>query len=154
MRFLLFLVVCGATLFTVGTSCAKPASVGPTGDGMEIRRDFEGILDLWRDGRYNDLYERTYGTGKHSRESFTRRMSSSERRPACCWDKIQDVTVTLNSGTSASLHARIGIEGAGTATDYCTRTFRLRREDGVWKASASDILTLAGNSGRKKRIQR
>jgi hypothetical protein len=154
MRYLLLLVVCGAVLFTMGTSHAKPSGVGTTGDGMEIRRDFEGILDLWRAGRYNELYERTYGAGKHSRESFARRMSDSERKPVCCWDKIQEVKVTLKNGTNASLHARIGLEGTGAATDYCTRTFSLRKVDGIWKASVSDILALAGNSGKKRRFHR
>jgi hypothetical protein len=154
MRHLLLLVLCGLVFPAVGTAFAKSSGVVPTGDGAEIRRDFEVILDLWRNGRYNELYERTYSTGKQTKESFTRKISTAERRPVCCWDKIQDVRVSSKNGTNASLHARIGLEGTGTATDYCTRTFRLRKDDGVWKASESDILSLAGGSGRKKRYHR
>ncbi len=132
---------------------AACAADGPTTADIEVRRDFETILDLWRDGRFAELYDRTYAAGSRSRESFLRKMSAADRRPACCWEKMQDVKVTISDADTATLHARIGLERTGTETDSCTRSFRLRRESGVWKASLSDILTVAGAS-RKKSGQR
>jgi hypothetical protein len=128
---------------------AAPANTAPAAVDIEVRKDFETILNLWRDGRFEDLYDRTYAAGRRSRESFLRKMSAADRRPACCWEKMQDVRVTVSGADSATLHARIGLEGSGTDTDSCTRSFRMRREDGAWKASLSDILSLAGTSRKK-----
>jgi hypothetical protein len=131
------------------TGIAALAADGPTAGDIEVRRDFETILDLWRDGRFGDLYDRTYAAGSRSRESFLRKMSAADRRPACCWEKMQDVKVTISGTDSATLRVRIGLERTGTETDSCTRSFRLRRESGVWKASLSDILSVAGASRKK-----
>jgi len=148
MRFPFFGIICGLLCGLV--LCAGPA-IADTAADVEVRRDFEAVLDLWRDGRYNELYDRTYLTGKGSKESFIRRLSAAGLRPACCWEKLQEVKVTVSDSGKATLHARVGLESGGTATEHCTRSFRLRREDGVWKASASDILSLAGRSTGKVR---
>ena len=137
-------LLCGPVLWT-GTARADSAAE------VEVRRGFEAVLDLWRDGRYNELYERTYVTGSQSRESFIRRLATAGLRPACCWEKLQEVKVTATDGEKATLYARVGLESAGTATEFCIRSFRLRREDGVWKAAASDIISLAGRPARKVR---
>ncbi len=137
-------------LLCCAAGSAARAADGPTAADIQVRRDFETILDLWRDGRFEELYDRSYGSAGRSRESFLRKMSAADRRPACCWEKMQEVKVTISNAGTATLRARIGLEGTGTDTDSCTRSFRLRREDGVWKASLSDILAVAGAS-RKKR---
>ncbi|MRR34131.1 hypothetical protein EG829_05420 [bacterium] len=148
MRIPLLLVIrgllCGLVLW------AGAALADSTVD-VEVRRDFEAVLDLWRDGRYGELYERTYVSGRQSRESFIRRVSAAGLRPACCWEKLQEVKVTATDGEKATLYARVGLESAGAATEFSTRSFRLRREDGVWKAAASDIISLAGRPSRKVR---
>ena len=82
----LFLLLCGVGA-TGATRYGKP-------ENNEVRRDFETILDLWRDGRFAELYDRTYAAGSRSRESFLRKMSLADRRPACCWEKMQEVKVT------------------------------------------------------------
>jgi len=59
----------------------------PTGSEQEVLRDFEKILDLWRDGRYADLYERTAG-GKEGKERFARSLSDLavfSRKTAFSW---------------------------------------------------------------------
>jgi len=148
MRFPIPGVICGLLCGLVFWAGTAPA--GTTAE-VEVRRDFEAVLDLWRDGRYGELYERTYVTGRQSRESFIRRIATAGLRPACCWEKLQEVKVTAADGEKATLYARVGLESAGTATEFCTRSFRLRREDGVWKAAASDIISLAGSPSRKVR---
>ena len=114
----------------------------------EVQRGFEKILDFWRDGRYEELYDRTYG-GSESRERFGEKMSSAPRRPACCWEKMQEVKVNVSREGRATLRARIGLEGAGNG-ESVTRSFRLLFEEGEWKASRQDILSLAAASKRKK----
>jgi hypothetical protein len=148
MRLALLCILCGTIL------CFTPKSAFASSDkdghpaAREIQRDFETNLDLWRDGRYEELYERTYAEGSRSREAFIRRMTAAGRKPACCWEKLQEATVSKGPGKKATLHARIGLEVRFGATEYSTRSFRMKRENGVWKPAMSDILSLAGKAGR------
>jgi hypothetical protein len=148
MRVALLCILCG-TIFCFNPNICSSSSGN---DGLqaeqEIRRDFETNLDLWRDGRFAELYERTYAKGGRSRETFIRRLTSAPRKPACCWEKLQEVTVSRGSGKKAALHARIGLENRFGTTEYTTRSFSMKKENGVWKQAMSDILSLAGKPGR------
>jgi hypothetical protein len=119
----------------------------------EARKGFEEILDLWRDGNYAELHERT-SKGKQSKEGFAKRLSASTHRPACCWEKMQDVTVRVKGDSSVEIKAKLGFEGM-SGTEFKTRSFRLEKEDGVWRVTQSDILSLAGaakgKGGHKKK---
>jgi len=119
----------------------------------EARKGFEQILDLWRDGKYGELYDRTTGSGKETRERFAAKLADAPLKPACCWEKMQDVTVSAGQVDAVTIRARIGLEG-GMETGYRTRSFKLVKEDGVWKASRSDLLALSGDSKKKKRKAR
>lgn len=125
-------------------------ATSPSADTARISEDFETALDLWRNGRYVELYDRTYAVGTGSREAFISRMAGSSRKPACCWQKLQDLKIGAVHGNSANVSARVGLECLSGETDYCTRAFRLKKEDGTWKISMADILSLAGRSGRKR----
>ncbi len=144
---LLAILALSTMCWNMGTQAA-----GLSADASGLAGDFEAALDLWRDGRYGELYDRSYAAGIWSREAFIRRMSGSIRKPACCWQKLQDLKIDGINGSSATLSARVGLEGLSGEAEYCTRSFRLRREDGVWKISMADILSLAGRS-RRKQIQ-
>lgn len=122
---------------------------GPELQG-EARKGFEQILDLWRDGKYGELYDRTTGSGKESRERFAVRLADAPLKPACCWEKMQDVTVSAKHVDVVTIRARIGLEG-GMGSEYKTRSFKLVREEGVWKVSRADILALSGDAKKKKR---
>lgn len=116
----------------------------------EARKGFEQILDLWRDGKYGELYDRTTGSGKETRERFAVRLAEAPLRPACCWEKMQDVTVSAKHPDWVTVKARIGLEG-GIGNEYKTRSFKLVKEEGVWKVSRSDILALSGGAKKIKR---
>jgi hypothetical protein len=150
-----------AFILTMALTVALLAALAPSlhGKGLsmpdpalhgEARKGFEQILDLWRDGKYGELYDRTTGSGKESRERFADRLADAPLKPACCWEKMQDVTVIARHADTVTIRARIGLEG-GMGSEYRTRSFRLVREDGVWKASRSDILELSGGAKKKKR---
>jgi hypothetical protein len=119
----------------------------------EARQGFEQILDLWRDGKYGELYERTKRSGKETRERFIARLAGASLKPACCWEKMQDVSVSVKKENAVWVRARIGLEGA-VEKEYKTRSFKLLKEDGVWKISQADILNLSGASKKKKRYVR
>lgn len=143
---LMLAMVCG------GGAVAKEA-YQPSSDTVsaEVRRDFEKILDVWHDGKYDELYARTHG-GKDTRESFTKRVADAPLHPAYSWEKIQDVTITVKGDSSAVIHAKLGFEGGSVGTEFKTKSFKLVKEGGVWKVARAEILSLAeAKKSRKKK---
>ncbi|WP_298434038.1 hypothetical protein [Geobacter sp.] len=135
-----FAVICGLVL-----ALLLPAGAGAGGGRaallQEARYGFEEILDLWRDGRYDRLYDRT--TGDIERGRFVEQLLYASRIPACCWEKLRDVTVSWAGEGKVSLTATLGMEVEGVGTRFVTRSFLLVRDRGVWKVPAGDILSLA-----------
>lgn len=157
LRPLLFLIV------VVGLTSAVPAADaarrGPpaarettTAGEQEVLRDFETILDLWRDGRYDELYLRTSG-GKDGKEKFANRLASAPRKPACCWEKIQQPKVSLKSGNSAVVQARLGFEGSVPGNEFVTKGVHLKKESAGWSISQSDLYSLADLSTKRSRYR-
>jgi hypothetical protein len=132
---------------------AKTLYLPDEGVQAEARQGFERILDLWRDGKYGELYERTTRSGKETKERFIARLDGAPLKPACCWEKMQDVSVSVKKENTVSVRARIGLEGS-VEKEYKTRSFKLVKEDGVWKISQTDLLGLSGASKKKKRYKR
>ena len=123
-----------------------------SGSEQEVLRDFERILDLWRDGRYAELFERTSG-GKESAEQFAKRLASAPRKPACCWEKLQNAQVSLKGERSAAVRARLGFEGNVSGTEFVTKSIKLKKEDGLWIVAQSDLYALANLAKKKYRYK-
>lgn len=119
----------------------------------EARQGFEQLLDLWRDGKFGELYERTISSGKETKEHFVARLANAPIKPACCWEKMQDVKISARKENAVTVRAKVGLQGV-TGTEYKTRSFKLVKEDGVWKISQKDILALAGGSKKKRHFLR
>jgi len=99
MKRLIMLGALGIVLLTA----AQVLAVRDEGAAQtEVRQGFEQILDFWRDGRFVELYDRTSG-GKMPREAFVKRFPAAELKPTCCWDKLQDVTVSMQTASKATL---------------------------------------------------
>lgn len=146
---LVVMLACIAIGFT-GTVSALPAAAD-SGVEAEVKRDMEFALDLWRDGRYDDLYEQVVPGGKQSKETFVRKMQLATRRPACCWEKVQEVRVTVKSGTSATVRAKLGFE-EGVGTEYLTRTFKVVKQGDTWRLAQADVVSLAAVSKKKRYV--
>lgn len=141
MRRILFIILLSAAM-------SWKATVS-WGDEGEVRAGFERILDLWRDGDFAALYAHTTG-GRMTRESFAKRMAASPLRPTCCWDKLQEVTVTMHSSASATLTGTVSLESpAGTETR--TKRFPLKKEGAIWKVPMGELISLAAEGGKAKR---
>jgi hypothetical protein len=119
---------------------------------QEVLRDFEQILDLWRDGRYADLYERTSG-GKEGMERFAKKLASAPRKPACCWEKMQEARVSLKNDRAATVRARLGFEGSVPGTEFVTKGIKLKRENSFWVISQADLYSLADLSKKRARYK-
>lgn len=114
------------------------------------QKAFEEVLDLWRAGQYDELFERTRGNGRLAKEDFARRLERATLKPACCWQKVQNLSVHVENDDLAAVRATVGLEG-GPEIEFKTRTFKLYRERGRWRIGQTDILSLAGASKKKSR---
>jgi hypothetical protein len=141
-----------ALLLIVVSVLPVQAARGRSGLEQEVLRDFEQILDLWRDGSYGDLFDRTAG-GKASKELFAKKLASAPRKPACCWEKMQDARVSLKGERAATVRARLGFEGGASGTEFVTRGIKLKKEGDVWVISQSDLFSLADLSKKRARYK-
>ncbi len=115
----------------------------------ELQQAVSDALDLWREGRYEQLFERLGHRGGTSREAFAKKMNGAAFRPACCFQKMENFRVLNEKRNQATVYVTVGLEGAAGSTERCTREFRMRFEDGVWKMRLNDLLAVAGVSGKK-----
>lgn len=114
----------------------------------EAQVALDQILDLWRDGKLTELYDLSLGA-RTTMEGFTRRLAAAPLKPACCWQKMQEVTVKLQGDTKALVRAKLGFEGRG-GVHFKTKSLKLEKDDGVWRMSRADIFSLA-EAGAGKR---
>lgn len=148
-RFILLLVITLLTLIASLSAAARKEIQDADTIKVEAKRGFEEILDLWRAGNYAELYNRTTINGNDTKESFARHMSGAQLKPSCCWDKIQEVSVSVKGPDSVVLKARLGFDAPGE-TEYKTKAFKLYREDGAWRISRTELYSLAEVKKSKK----
>lgn len=147
-------VLCAAllTFLSAPVLTASAADDGPLAG--EVKKDVERTLDLWRDGRYEEVYARVIVSGSHTREYFISHLAAAPRRPSCCWEKMQEVRVTVKDTQRATLTARFGFD-SGAGVETMTRELKLFKDEGIWKIKIADVLSLAGKgkkvSGGKKK---
>jgi len=143
VRFLIAAAVITLALCTVLGSGSVAYAESP------IEKDMSDTLDVWREGRFEQLFDQLAHRGKTSRESFVKKMRRSTTRPACCWQKMEHFKVMDERGTEATVYVKIGLEGAPNADSSTTREFKLSHLDGVWKMQLADVLSIAGLTGKK-----
>lgn len=131
-----------AMLFLVLLS--NPAGADSAGvTAVEARQGFTVILELWRAEDYEGLFARLEHPPDKGWPYFAQRIVHGSRLPACCWEMLQDVTVTVRGADEASIHARVGFEVEGVGTRFVTREFTLRRRGGIWMLPLQVVLDLA-----------
>jgi len=140
----------------IGLLLAMPVSASqkitdPDAVKAETVRAFEQILDLWREGDYGRLYDKTTVSGKETKESFSKQMAGARLKPSCCWEKMQDVVVQIKSPTSVVIRAKIGLDSPGEL-EYKTKSFKMTNEFGEWRIARSEILSLA-EAGKPKKTK-
>lgn len=136
-------------LFLMG---ACPGGAAETESILE--KSMSDTLDIWREGRYEQLFEQLAHHGKTSREMFVKKMNESTIRPACCWQKMEHFKVLNEKRTEATVYVKIGLEGTPEATKSTTREFKLTRQDGVWKMQLADVFSIANATGKKGKAKR
>jgi hypothetical protein len=129
------------------TALAFPAMAEPSDSPIE--QSMSATLDLWREGRYEQLYERLSHRGKTTREKFVVKMRDAPMRPACCWQKIENFRLLNENRNTATAYAKVGLEGTAFPTESSTREFKFYYENGEWRMQLNDILALSGAGGKK-----
>jgi hypothetical protein len=124
-------------------------SVGAESSPGVLEQSMSDTLDLWRDGRYEQLYERLAHRGRTSREQFVNKMRTTTIRPACCFQKLERFKVLNEKRTEATVYARIGLEGSPDSAGSSTREFKLTHEENIWKMQLADVFSISGATGRK-----
>lgn len=141
----LFAAVTMMIMFFSSLSAFAAASVS------EQEQSMSDTLDLWREGRYEQLFEHLAHRGKTSREMFVKKMRDSNVRPACCWQKMESFRVLNEKRTEATVYVKLGLEGTAIPMDSCTREFKLTHEEGIWKMQLSDVYSIADIKNKKSR---
>jgi hypothetical protein len=111
-------------------------------------------FDIWRDGRYEQLFEKLAHRGKTSREAFVKKMKESTIRPACCWQKMENFKVLNEKRTEATVYVKVGLEGTAGSADSTTREFKMTHQEGVWKMQLADVLSISGTTAKKAGAKR
>lgn len=128
--------------------CALPAWADQRSDPRE--QALSDALDLWREGRFEQLYDSLSHRSALTRERFVQAMQDNDLRPACCFTKLRDFRLITENRTTAKVYARIGMEGGPGSDGAKSREFTLDHEEGRWKMRLNDLKTLAGIKSTKK----
>jgi hypothetical protein len=113
----------------------------------EARQGLSEILGLWRNEMFEELYLRTLPSGSEGRYYFLERMVNSLRKPACCWQQLQDVEAAYVSSDRVILIATVGMELDGAGIKFSRLSFSLTRVGGIWKVPMTEIISLADAFG-------
>lgn len=148
MRKLLLMLLLASSFCSVCSAREVSSSAGGDEIKADAERGFVEIIALWYSKNYDGLYDRTISRSSMTRKAFAGRLASAPFKPACCWKQVQDVRVTAKNDENVTVHAKIGLEGRGD-TQYRVMSFKVRKVNGVWRISRSDILSLSG--ARKKK---
>lgn len=107
-------------------------------------------LDLWREGRFEQVYDRLSHRSGMTRERFTALLRDTTVRPACCHLKLNDFRLISEKRTTAKVFARIGMEGRADSDSSQSRELTLDHEEGLWKMRMGEFKALVGKSAGKK----
>ena len=141
-----------AVSFLLLTFFFDPGAIAAAGTAPDVlQQSMSDTLDLWRERRYEQLFERLAHRGRTSKEQFVTKMLQTSIRPACCFQKLENFRVLNEKRTEATVYARIGLEGTPNAADSATREFKLTHEEQIWKMQLADVLSISGATGKQKK---
>ena len=131
-----------AFLFLFLVSSPAAANSG-SNVAAEAQQGFKEILDLWRTENYEGLFTRLEHPPDKGWTYFAQRIVYAARIPACCWEMLQEVKITVPDADNVMINARVGFEVEGVGTRFVVRDFTLHRNRGVWMLPLQVVLDLA-----------
>jgi len=145
MKIRSYIVVVTLAFLLTGAGSGSASEAATT-----LEKSMSDTLDVWRDGRYEQLFDLLAHRGKTSREMFVKNMRVSTTRPACCWQKMGNFRILNEKRTEATVYVKIGLDSASGETESTTREFKMTHQEGVWKMQLADVIAIAGVTGKKK----
>lgn len=127
-------------------SLVFPGSLSTT-EKRKIESDateaFDRIFHLWKDGKFEDLYEYGYRRSQTSisKEDFVIKMKNKFYELASSWETIRDLEAEVASLKLVYVKAKVGYKKKGGGdTKFLTGTYRVEFEGDQWRIDLSKIL--------------
>ena len=112
--------------------------------GSSAEEALKEVISLWKDGKYEELYEYGYRTNQVSlsKEDFIRRMKNKSWELSTAWETIRDVEADVVSPRSVYVRARLGFrKKTGGETRFVTETFQITMEGDRWRTGLYKIIS-------------
>lgn len=143
LRKIIFLL---ATLLVIPTSLLSadltPGEKARIGSSAE--EALREVISLWKDGKYEELYEYGYRTNQVSlsKENFIRRMNNKSWKLSTARETIRDVATDVVSPRSVYVRARLEFRRkTGGETRVVTETFQMTMEGDRWRTGLYKIIS-------------
>ena len=143
LRKIIFLL---ATLLVIPTSLVS-ADLTPEERrqiGSSAREALKEVISLWKDGKYEELYEYGYRTNQVSlsKENFIKRMKNKSWELSTAWEAVRDVEADVVSPRSVYVRAKLGFrKKTGDETRFVTETFQMTMEGDRWRTGLYKIIS-------------
>jgi hypothetical protein len=112
--------------------------------GSSAEAALKEVISLWKDGKYEELYEYGYRTNQVSlsKEDFIKRMKNKPWELSTAWEAIRDVGADVVSPRSVYVRARLGFrKKTGGETRFVTETFQMTMEGDRWRTGLYKIIS-------------
>jgi len=112
--------------------------------GSSAREALKEVISLWKDGKYEELYEYGYRTNQVSlsMENFIRRMKNKSWELSTAWEAVRDVEADVVSPRSVYVRAKLGFrKKTGDETKFVTETFQMTMEGDRWRTGLYKIIS-------------
>jgi hypothetical protein len=112
--------------------------------GSSAREALREVISLWKDGKYEELYEYGYRTNQVSlsKENFIRRMKNKSWELSTAWEAVRDVEADVVSPRSVYVRATLGFrKKTADETRFVTETFQMTMEGDRWRTGLYKIIS-------------
>ncbi len=132
------LLVIPASLFSADLTPGEKRKIGSSAEEA-----LKEVISLWKDGKYEELYEYGYRTNQVSlsKENFIKRMKSKSWELATSWETIREVETDVVSPRSVYVRAKLEFKKKpGGETKFVTETFQMTVEGDRWRTGLYKII--------------
>jgi len=112
--------------------------------GSSAEAALKEVISLWKDGKYEELYEYGYRTNQVSlsKENFIRRMKNKSWELSTAREAIRDVEADVVSSRSVYVRAKLEFrKKTGDETRFVTETFQMTMEGDRWRTGLYKIIS-------------
>lgn len=134
-----FLLIIPTSLFSADLTPGERHRIG-----LSAEEALKEVISLWKDGKFEELYEYGYRTNQVSlsKENFVRRMKNKSWELSTAWEAIRDVEADVVSPRSVYVRTKLGFRNKkGGETKFVTETFQMTMEGDRWRTGLYKIIS-------------